>query len=234
MKQELKKHLARAFEAPAPLRKKEFLGRLPQPQINIYEFVLSQIGYIRKWIWGISVAVFIVSLVVAGLFSTNTVWIISTFTPLLAMTVVAECGRSECYDMAELEMATRFSLKSVFQARLLILGGANLIVLCFLIPVGSWMYGLDLLQTGMYVLTPYMLTAFTGLCIVHRFRGRESVFYYTGAAVCISFSVLIFHGILPQAYQKYHPAWWIAAILLLFAGTIKQILQIINRSEEIV
>ncbi len=57
--------------------------------------------------------------------SENTVWIVSAFTPFLALLLIAESTKSAIYGMNELEMSARFSLKSVVLARLIILGVFN-------------------------------------------------------------------------------------------------------------
>lgn len=108
MRRELKEHLKRIYEAPPPQHKKEFLQKWNQQRMNTWEFLFSQAAYIRKRIWGISVVVFVVSVLGAITASKNLVWTISALTPLLAAAVVTECGRSEHYEMEELEMATRF------------------------------------------------------------------------------------------------------------------------------
>lgn len=136
MKQHLRQELKNVFDAPQPLHKRAFLRTLEQPKISILAFVLTQLGYIRRWVWIISALVFVLSAAGAAGLPSDTVWVASALMPLLALTVVSESGRSQNYEMAELEMATRFSLRSVVLARLGILGMENLIVLGLLLPVG--------------------------------------------------------------------------------------------------
>ena len=131
-----KDELKLAFEAPMPLKKRQFLRTIEPSGMNMFEFLISQLGYIRKWIWGVSLLIFSVSLIGSVFLSVEMLWIISAMTPLLALIIVAESGRSEYYTMAELELATRFSLRSVILARLTILGLENAVLLCFLIPFG--------------------------------------------------------------------------------------------------
>lgn len=228
MKQMLKRELKRVFEAPEPLHKKEFLRMLEQPKISMPAFVLSQIGYIRRWIWNVSVLVYAISVMGAAWMAADTVWVISAMMPLLALTVVSESGRSENYEMAELEMATRFSLRSVILARLGILGIENLIILGLLLPVGIWRQGLSVFQAGVYILFPYLTMTFAGLSAVRRIRGREAVYICIGVAVCISFFVLALHGSIPQLYQADSLVWWIAAIFLLGIGTERQCVGILK------
>ncbi|MDE7274117.1 MAG: hypothetical protein K2N95_13825 [Lachnospiraceae bacterium] len=222
MKQELIKELKRAFEAPAPLHKKAFLRTLEQTKISMPVFVLSQIGYIRRWIWIISVLIFVISMVEAARLSAETVWVISALMPLLALTVVSESGRSENCEMAELEMATRFSLRSVTLARLGILGAENLIILSLLLPIEIWRQGLGVLQAGVYILLPYLMMTFVGLSIVRRIRGREAVYICVGIAVCISFLVITLHSSTLQLYQAGDFVWWTVILSLLCIGTARQ------------
>lgn len=222
MKRSLRNDLKRIFEAPPPLRKRKFLRELELPRMNTAEFIFSQIGYIRRWVWAVSAGIFGVSLAGSVVLSADMLWAISAFAPLLALTVLSESGRSECFGMAELEMATRFSLRSIFFARSGILGTANLALLCLLIPVGMWNNRLNPPQAGLYILTPFLMTAFVGLCIVRRFRGREAIYLCAVSAVCVSLSVLFCRQTFPQIYQQDHLAWWTAGSLLLAAGTAKQ------------
>lgn len=234
MKQALKKELKHIFEAPAPLHKKEFLLKLEEPKMSIYEFILSQIGYIRKWIWGISILVFTVSLVGAVMLSFDMLWGISALTPLLALSIISESGRSEVYEMAELEMATRFSLRSVVFARLGILSIENLVLLCLLLPIGIWNNMLSPIKAGIYIITPFLLTTFMGLYIVRKFRGHDAIYLYVGLAICVSFSVFFFRFTFPQIYQENYLMWWIVGVLLLCIGTVKQYCRMVNRMEELV
>lgn len=234
MKYALKKGLKEYFEAPAPLHKKEFLQKLPQPKMNLFEFTFYQAGYIRKWIWAASAFIFVAALILGGMFPAHMLWIVSALTPFLALTILSECGRSERYEMNELEMATRFSLKSIIIARLGILGMENLLFLCLLIPVSIWKQAADPLWTGLYILTPYLLTAYIGLYIVCRFRGPETIYFCAAATICISaLSILSAHDILLFGLTKGHIMWWIIIAFVLCIGTAKQLLQIINRTEEL-
>ena len=94
MNKELKKALKESFEAPAPTRKRGFLYNIQSPPIRNFEFVVTQAAYIRKWVWGLSLLVFIGSLAGAELLEQDMVWCVSAFMPLLAMAVITETGRS--------------------------------------------------------------------------------------------------------------------------------------------
>ena len=57
LKQKLKKELQMLYQPPDPVRKQEFLQRMPKGRMSNMEFLRSQTGYIRKWNWLISAAV---------------------------------------------------------------------------------------------------------------------------------------------------------------------------------
>ena len=230
---EWKEELQRAFEPPAPVRKKEFIRGLDRPGIGLCGFLMIQAGYIRKWVWFVSVFAFFSSLIGAMVLSADMLWWISAWMPLLALTIVTESGRSENYEMAELEMATRFSLKSVLLARLGILGVENLLLLCLLLPVGLCNNLTGPIQAGLYLLTPFLLTVFLGLLIMRRFRGREAFYLYTGIAAVISVMVIFLHDSVPRLYGEDCLIWWAVAAAVLGIGTVKQYDQFINGMEDL-
>lgn len=234
MRPELKVQLRSIYEAPPPQQKKEFLQKWNQPRMHIGEFLFSQVCYIRKWIWGISVVGFMVSVFGIVVAYRNLVWMISALTPLLAVTIISECGKSENYDMAELEMVTRFSLRSVLFARLWILGAENALLLGLMFAAGIWNGEGEPFQTGVCILIPYLLTALIGLCIVRRFRGREAMYFCTGIAAAIGSFIFLSRDMLTRIYRGYDPIWWVCIMLLLGGGAIRQYRNIISETEEMI
>ena len=233
MKREIREQLKFVYEAPPSLHKKEFVQRWNHQPMNIWEVLCSQATYIRKWIWVVSTLIFVTAVFGVVPASNNLMWIFSALTPLLAVTVIAESGRSDNYEMTELEMATRFSLKSVVFARLGILGIENLFVLGFLIVVGIWNGEEEPFQTGVCILIPYLLTTFIGLCIVRRFKGHEAMYYCMGIAVAIGCFVFLSGDMVTRIYQGYDPIWWGSIMLLLTGGVIRQYRNMIIETEEL-
>lgn len=233
MNKELKNALKESFKAPAPIRKKEFLRSVQKPSINIFEFVGTQTAYIRKWVWGLSVLIFIVALIGAEYLERDMLWCVSAFMPLLALSVLTESGRSETYGMAEFELSTRFSLKSVILARLLILGVANLALFCLLLPFAHMNNGTSILQTGVYMACPYLFTAFSGLWAVRKVHGKEATYLCTGIAIAVSAGNLLVYQSFPTIYAGQGLIWWIAALIFFGIGTTNQCYQIVKQTEEL-
>lgn len=226
-----REELRQALEAPQPIQKREFLRTLTLPQMSMQRFLASQIGYIRKRVWCVSVVIFVTAVLGYTFIPDTVLWMISGMTPLLALTIVSESGRSELYHMAELEMSTRFSLKSVILARLGILGLVNLLLLGSLLPIGIWSRTAEPIAAALYMITPFLLTTFIGLFIVRSFRGQEAMYACVGVSVGISISMLLSRNVLPFIYQRqYLMIWVIAAVALLF-GTGKQCMNMIRQEE---
>ena len=97
MDEKLKKALWDAFEPPAPKQKEAFLKRIPQPGISNLSFVLSQAGYIRKYVWGISAVLFGTAFMGAHMFGKDVMWGISALLPFAAVSVVTEQNCFCCF-----------------------------------------------------------------------------------------------------------------------------------------
>ena len=233
MDQELKKALQDAFEAPAPKRKEAFLRSVPQPGISNLSFMISQAGYIRKRVWGISGVLFGVAYLGACVLGQDVMWVISALLPFAAVSVVSEHHRSYVFQMSELEMAARFSLKSVALARIGILGISHLLLLLFLIPACAWFHTSSLFQTGLYLLVPYLLTDTATLWLCRRIRGREVIYAGAGVAVMVGFLPLLARytgGWLQQ--DGMFRGWAVSTVLLCFTA-VSEWKKSIGRTEEL-
>lgn len=233
MNKRLKNALKTGFEAPAPQRKNVFLNSIEKQSVSCFEFVVSQTAYIRKWVWVLSALMFVVAFIVAKYMNQDTLWCISALMPLLALSVITESSRSETYGMAEFELSARFSLKSVVLARLGILGIANLILMGMLVPLAFLNSNVTLLQTGVYMLCPYLLTVALGLWAARKIHGKEAVYFCTAIAISVSLAESLLYHLLPAFYAGHSFIFWIAASLILTAGTANQCSQTIKQTEEL-
>ena len=85
MNKRMKRNIQKAFEAPKPNQqeKAKFLRTLPQPQISMWQFILTQAAYIRKWTLCLSVLLVFLALIGSYYIEKNTLWVISAFVPFL-------------------------------------------------------------------------------------------------------------------------------------------------------
>ena len=211
---DMKRMLQTAYEAPEPLKKENFLRKLPKAQINHTEFMLLQAAYMKKWVWIVSVLVLGIALKGASFLERNMLGVFSALMPFIALTVTTENTRSAAYGMEELEMASRFSLRSVVLARMGILGGVHFVLICCLIPVSlqNQIYGP--LQAGVYLTVPYLLTVIPGLMAARRIHGKESGYVCAGIAVIVSVA-FITQGSSGVVYREKYFSWWLAVFLVL-------------------
>lgn len=233
MNRDLKNALKKSFEAPPPMKKEVFLRSVQTPSISLWEFVRSQVAYIRKWIWGLSILIFAIALVGSEWIERDVLWCVSAFMPLLALGILTESSRAEAYGMAEFELSTRFSLKSVVLARLGIIGIANIILMCLVTPFIVMNSDVTVLQTGVYMTCPYLLTTFLGLWAVRNVRGKEGLYLCAGIAVTVSIGNIAIFQTLPIFYQGHNLIWWIIAVAILGVGTTSQCCQMVKQTEEL-
>ncbi len=231
MNRDMKERLKEYFAAPEPERKGHFLNSLPAKPVGLSDFLLFQAAYIPKWVWGLSVLVFAPALVGAGFLKKDMLWCISACMPILALALVAESGRSERWGMAELEMSTRFSRKSILLARLGILGLADLLLFFLLLPLAYVNGDRSLLETGIYMLCPYLLTVFLGLWASRRVHGRECAWVCGAVALGVSLGNTLMYQSIQGFYAPTGFRWWAAAFVLLSAGVAGQCYKTIKEKE---
>ena len=234
MSNQLKRSIQKAFAAPEPdqQEKARFLMTLPHPQIGMFRFIFVQASYVRKVSWVLSGLILLLALFGAYNISQDTLWVVSAFVPALGLLAVTEGNRSMVYGMSEFEMSTRFSLKSVVLARMSILGLINFAVIVILTPLCRIGNDFSLLQTGMYLLVPYLLTVNFSLWIARRVNGKETIYGCMCAAVIVSGINTGLHFVTDLIYQEIYTGGWIALSVFLFIGLAYEIHCTIKRTEE--
>lgn len=232
----LKQELKQAFAAPLPdpREKARFLKTLPQPPIPMWQFLLIQITYLRKRVLILSLLFLLPVLTDARHMDPDMLWTISALIPFLALLAVTESTRSTVYGMQEFELSTRFSLKSVMLARMSVLGLLDAFVLCCLIPFYAAGSKLSLLQTGLYLLVPYLLTVNGSLWISRRFHSREALYGCFCIAAVISMAGCAIHLLADFIYHFSHMQWWLLFAVVLLGKTGQEIRRTVTQTERYV
>lgn len=233
MDRKMKEALKEAFEAPAPTRKQEFLRGVPLQRVSVFSFTLSQAGYIRKRVLGLSLLIFVLSLTGACFLELDMLWVISAFMPFIALSAVAENSRSMAYGMDELEMSSRFSLRNVVLARMGIMGVLHLALMCLLMPLAYVHSIFTVLQVGVYMLIPYLMTDVVSLWIIRNIRGKEGLYSCVGVAVCVSSLYSIFKEQLINILYMNYFGWLIVALNILIILYAKEMKKMIQQTEEL-
>lgn len=233
MRRDLKQGLKYAFEAPEPAKKKAFIRQFPLARISTVQFMLIQAAYIRIWFWLLSTLVFVIALVGACFLKRDMLWTISSILPFAALAAVAENARSVTYNMAEMEMASRFSLKSVMLARMGVIGAVHLLLLGLLFPLGYLHSSMTYVETGVFMLLPYLATTVSGLWITRKLRGRETIYACTGFAVMISGINFIVSSTTVSFYKHEYFKKCVVVLIILALWAVWEYKQSIQRTEEL-
>ena len=234
MSNQLKRSIQKAFAAPKPdqQEKARFLRKLPQPQISMFRFILVQASYVRKVSWVLSGLILLLALFGAYNISQDTLWVVSAFVPALGLLAVTEGNRSMMYGMSEFEMSTRFSLKNVVLARMSILGLFNFAVIAVLTPLCRIGNDVSLLQTGMCLLVPYLLTVNFSLWIARRINDKEIIYGCMCVATIVSGINTSLHFATDLIYQEIYTSWWLVLSVFLLIELAYEIHCTIKRTEE--
>ena len=223
-----KELLEQAVSVPAPKKKRAFLRTLPKQEVGLGTLLLSQAAYIRIWVWAVSFLLFGLVALAAQMVDLNVIWILSAVMPFAALLLIMEFAKSSAYGMSELEMSSRFSLRTILLARMVMLGAVQLLGLLLTIP----MAGMTLVNNGVYLLVPYLLTALLGLIAVRRMRGKEGLFACGSISAFICIFCPLSKQFVPVLYKPENRVLWVLAIILLLVGLVKEYRTTINHWEE--
>ena len=186
MRKDLKEALKKAYEIPQPSGKDAFIKRLRPRKITIHEFLITQVCYIRKVIWGFSIVILLISALGVQRFPEEIVKLIGSVLPFSAVLGILETYRSYTHKMNELEQATRFSLRSVLYARLLIIGIMNTAVILISAIILSSGSGVSVVFVIAKLMIPYLLTMALGLHVERSVYGRNNNYISFGIAAAVS------------------------------------------------
>ena len=233
MDKRLKRLLNDAYSVPAPVKKAAFLRRHQRRELGIWELAAIQAGYIRWWVWGLSLGLFGAILWVSHPQAQGPgTWYASAFTPFLAVLVSVENGRSRLHRMAELELACRMARHSVLLARMAVLGLFHLILLAGLMPTLAAWGAVGIARAGIYLLTPYLLTAALGMELTRRVQGSECLLACCGTAALVSAGGFLLVNLQAAYGLREHFPLWAAALVLSAAAAGAEIMLNFKEVEE--
>ena len=235
MNSKLKKEIKSAFNPPKTKQKEKFFSDFDFPKATQFDFIKSQIGYIRKRVWILS-GILILAVLYYAFFTfdsryLNILWTISSLLPFIALISITEIARSTSYRMQELEMSCKHRFSEVVLARLGILGSLNIIVFVIIIGVLVGKTDYSLIQFSLYILTPYMVTCMLSLLTLEHFSETNYVCGGISCFVSILNNILIYsyHIIYTDAYLHF----WIILFTILVVTVIIQINKFIEKTEEL-
>lgn len=235
MKRKMRQQLHIAFEAPLPQKKSEFIQGLNYPKIRRTDFLLNQFGYIDRRVWIASAVLFIAAMFIETQIQPGDIrllWVISALTPFFVMTSITEIARSAVFGMEELEMSTKYNLKSILLTRMGILGAGNMLMLLAVMPLLAEKVYLGIINTGVYLMVPYLLTCIISCKVIDRISGKEIPLYCAGTAAFVSTLGFLLNSAHSAIYQERYFIFWVAILVALVVLLFRGLRQLINNMEE--
>ena len=216
------KHLKEICSTSEPEEKKAFFQGLEDQGlisrrpvvINHGDFLLRQFFYVGKWIWLLSA---VLLLCIMGICYGNTGNYPFALTPLLAVEILVETGRSSRWKMAELEYTARFSLRSVMLARIFLVGIVETAGLLVVIWVVRPWFSYSLIRVFLYMMVPYLAASLLGSVYERKNRSDNN---WGSIIICFLSSGLFAAApyCLSSLYEeRFTVIWTVAFILLVFS-----------------
>lgn len=234
MNKKLKKALKSTFVAPKPTKKSEFLNSLPYPKATNLEFYLSQIRYIRKRFWCLSVLL----LIGMTVFSLNfvqgeeIVGVLSAVLPLLTLLGITEISKSMSYNMTELEMSCKYNLGKITLIRLSIIGVFHLaiLLLSLLLFKNQSQYGL--LRYSLYAVTPFLLSSYISFWVANRMKSKDTLYICSGVTAFISMAMFAMSSNFTVIYGRDYALFWSMAFIAIAVLLTKEIYFLLTERDE--
>ena len=234
MNKENKRRIEEAFAFPEPRRSADFLRMLQPHRISMLEFIIIQIGYIRKSVWGLTLLIIGIALICAWRSNQNTEQFLIASMPFMSAWAVMETNRSDSYQMSEIEFATQFSLRSVIFARMIIMGGSFVVLLLIVSPFLATLLGASFIIEGMYLLIPYLVTMILSLHIERMKVGRRNMYLTFGIATGVSIVTLLSEDQLSLVMHEISCGSLSLFVLLLGITTVYECRKTLNNREVLI
>lgn len=240
---QMRQALREAYKAPKPEEKQAFMKNLKEqcilPEressgISHWQFILYQIQYIRVRNWVLAAGIFALSLYLMRTVGREEMWCISACVPFLALMVADEGSRAFRYGMEELELSSRFTRKTVLAARMGAIGLGNLLFFVVAIPTALVWRQVPVLLSGVYILLPYLLSAFLNLFIVRKMHGRETLYACMGACLLVSVGCVMFGIMQIPVWRSGSIGMEIIVFLAAAAMVVNEGRKILEQAEEMV
>ena len=212
------------------LAKQAYKERLLSKRIGFWEFIVMQVRFIGHWVWLLQAGLLLAALFFLSRFRTNTVdmqsifLLLSSVAPMIAFVSFPEIMKSYANDMEEIEASTRFSMRKLMGARMLILGLADLCSLTIILAASAAGNVALILRMILYLFVPFNLTCCACMTVLNHVKSRYAG-YYCGA-ICVACMVIFCR--LPWITHYYEVAATGAWIILFFISIVYLAIEIVR------
>ncbi len=209
------------MEKTIRLSKAAYCERQAVTRIGFWKFLSMQLRFIGKWVWLAQAALLLlilpaISRVPLSEDEMRLIFrILSCAVPLLAFLGFPEILKSYANGMAEIESCTRFSMRRLMGARMLILGLADLCCLTVILVASAASSGTPVLRMILYLFVPFNVTCCGCLTVLDHVKSRQGGVFC--AAVCV-LCIAIFSRL--SFVREYYEAAATGVWAVLFFGSL--------------
>ena len=207
------------------------------PMRSTQNILFHQFWYMDKLffaVYGVLIClgiIFITALQYTGLNQNEMITVCMVGAGILSITSISVIDKLFFGKMAELGESCYFNTKQCVAAWLVLSGMINVMILFLIAGYLNYHWRVGLLQVGLYILTPYLVSSITALGILSmETRGKNlSLFGMSAIFLSISYGVI---GSIPRAL--FVTTLWIWAVALLVSGLlfVMQIKKLLSKMEK--
>ena len=207
------------------------------PMMSTKNILFHQFWYMDKLffaVYGVLIClgiIFITALQYTGLNQNGMITVCMVGAGILSISSISVIDKLFFGKMAELGESCYFNTKQCVAAWLVLSGMINVMILFLIAGYLNYHWSVGLLQVGLYILTPYLVSSITALGILSmETRGKNSsLFGMSAIFLSISYGVI---GSIPRAL--FVTTLWIWAVAFLVSGLlfVMQIKKLLSKMEK--
>ena len=206
------------------------------PMMSTKNILFHQFWYMDKLffaVYGVLIClgiIFITALQYTGLNQNEMITVCMVGAGILSITSISVIDKLFFGKMAELGASCYFNTKQCVAAWMVISGMVNVVVLFLLAGYLNGFWRVGLLQVGLYILTPYLLSGMIALDILSMETGQKHSFLViSGFLMSIGYGVI---GAIPGIMFTAANRIWTAVFILSLLLFVIQIKRLFNRMEK--
>lgn len=199
-------------------------------RIGFWEFIRMQVHFIGRWVWfAQSALVFGFLILLTGYHFGQTdlqhiLLLFSAASPMIAFVGFPELLKSYTHGMEEIESCTRFSMRKLMGARMLILGLTDLFCLTVILAISTAHDGAFVLRMILYLFVPFNLTCCGCLTVLSHVKSRQGG-YYCGAICVLCMAAFGGLSFVKKYYETATTGIWIAMFILTLVYIVIEIIR---------
>lgn len=212
------------------LARQVYRNRLLSKRIGFGEFIRMQMHFIGRWVWLTQAALVLgFFILITGCHFGQTglqhmLLFFSVASPIIAFVGFPELLKSYSHDMEEIESCTRFSMRKLMGARILILGLTDLFCLTVILAVSTAHDGALVLRMILYLFVPFNLTCCGCLTVLGHVKSRQGG-YYCGAICALCIVVFGSLSFIKRYYETAATGAWVVMFIITLVYITVEVMQ---------